>query len=65
MWLNGVGHDDSGFGSGWFLDRVSVRNELSGDEYHFKAARWYRIYYISVFVCVCLIDVLFSLCKVG
>lgn len=41
MWLNSVGHDDSGFGSGWFLDRVSVRNELSGDEYHFKAARWY------------------------
>jgi hypothetical protein len=36
-----VGHDGSGFGSGWFLDNVVVRDEtLRNKEYKFQCGRW-------------------------
>jgi lipoxygenase homology domain-containing protein 1 len=36
-----VGHDGSGFGSGWFLDYVIVRDEtLRNKEYKFQCGRW-------------------------
>jgi lipoxygenase homology domain-containing protein 1 len=36
-----IGHDGSGFGSGWFLDNVVVRDEtLHNKEYKFQCGRW-------------------------
>ena len=36
-----IGHDGSGFGSGWFLDNVVVRDEtLRNKEYKFQCGRW-------------------------
>jgi hypothetical protein len=36
-----IGHDGAGFGSGWFLDNVVVRDEtLRNREYKFQCGRW-------------------------
>lgn len=35
-----IGHDDSGAGSGWFLDNVVVTNEKTGKEWVFNCGRW-------------------------
>jgi hypothetical protein len=36
-----IGHDGSGFGSGWFLDNVVVRDQtLRNKEYKFQCGRW-------------------------
>jgi hypothetical protein len=36
-----IGHDGKGFGSGWFLDNVVVRDEtLRNREYKFQCGRW-------------------------
>jgi hypothetical protein len=36
-----VGHDGSGFGSGWYLDNVIIRDEtLRNKEYKFQCGRW-------------------------
>ena len=36
-----IGHDGSGFGSGWFLDNVIVRDEnVRNTEYKFQCGRW-------------------------
>ena len=35
-----VGHDGSGFGSGWFLDNIVVKEEKSGKEWVFNCGRW-------------------------
>jgi hypothetical protein len=35
-----VRHDNTGVAPGWFLDRVVVRNEESGREWHFPCQRW-------------------------
>ena len=36
-----IGHDGSGFGSGWFLDNVIVKDEtLRNKEYKFQCGRW-------------------------
>jgi len=34
-----IGHDGSGFGSGWFLDKVIVRSG-KGKEYYFLCGKW-------------------------
>ncbi len=36
-----IGHDGSGFGSGWFLDNIVVRDQtLRNKEYKFQCGRW-------------------------
>ena len=35
-----VGHDGSGFGSGWFLDNIVVSAEGSGKEWVFNCGKW-------------------------
>eukprot|EP01121_Diplochlamys_sp_Union-15-3_P013545 TRINITY_DN4215_c0_g1_i1.p1 TRINITY_DN4215_c0_g1~~TRINITY_DN4215_c0_g1_i1.p1 ORF type:complete len:964 (-),score=265.67 TRINITY_DN4215_c0_g1_i1:44-2935(-) len=35
-----IGHDNRGFGPGWFLDKVTIRNESTSQEYYFLAGRW-------------------------
>lgn len=35
-----VGHDGSGFGSGWFLDNIVVTNEKDGKEWVFNCGKW-------------------------
>lgn len=36
-----VGHDGAGFGSGWFLDNIVVRDEtLRNKMYKFQCGRW-------------------------
>lgn len=36
-----IGHDGSGFGSGWFLDNIIIRDEtLRNKEYKFQCGRW-------------------------
>ena len=35
-----IGHDNSGFGSGWFLEKATVRNTITGAEYYFLCGRW-------------------------
>ena len=36
-----IGHNNSGFGLGWFLDKVIVRNESSGNEWYFLCGKWF------------------------
>uniref|UniRef100_A0A6B2KXQ4 PLAT domain-containing protein n=1 Tax=Arcella intermedia TaxID=1963864 RepID=A0A6B2KXQ4_9EUKA len=36
-----IGHDGSGFGPGWFLDKVVVRNEASGQQWFFLSGQWF------------------------
>jgi hypothetical protein len=36
-----IGHDNSGLGSAWFLDKVKLRNERSGQEWIFLSGQWY------------------------
>jgi hypothetical protein len=35
-----IGHDNSGAGPGWFLDRVVVQNPADGSEFVFPCERW-------------------------
>lgn len=35
-----IGHDGSGFGSGWFLDNIIVINEKAGQQWVFNNNRW-------------------------
>eukprot|EP00736_Rhodelphis_marinus_P000918 Rmarinus@m.27357 len=35
-----IGHDGSGFGSGWFLERVTVTNKVTSEKWVFVAQRW-------------------------
>jgi len=35
-----IGHDGSGFGSGWFLDNVVVSVESTGQQWVFNCGRW-------------------------
>jgi hypothetical protein len=35
-----IGHDGTGFGSGWFLDKVYVINPLTGQQFAFLCGRW-------------------------
>jgi len=35
-----VGHDGKGWFSGWYLERVKVRNELTGVEFRFPCGKW-------------------------
>lgn len=35
-----VGHDGSGFGSGWFLDNIIVTNEKDNKKWVFNCGRW-------------------------
>lgn len=35
-----IGHDDSGAGSGWFLEKVTVCREGSGEKIEFPCGRW-------------------------
>lgn len=35
-----IGHDGSGLMSGWFLDKVTVRNETTGQQRYFLCGRW-------------------------
>lgn len=35
-----IRHDDTGFASGWFLDKIIVRNEESGKEWLFPCNNW-------------------------
>jgi len=36
-----IGHNNAGFGADWFLQNVSVRNEINGKDYHFPCGRWF------------------------
>ena len=35
-----IGHDGSGMGSGWFLDKVEVEVDTRGEIYEFTCHRW-------------------------
>jgi hypothetical protein len=35
-----IGHDNSGFGSAWFLDKVVIEDEHTGKQYTFFGQRW-------------------------
>ncbi len=35
-----IGHDGRGFASGWFLDKVFIKNEVSGKTWKFPANCW-------------------------
>jgi hypothetical protein len=35
-----IGHDNSGFGSAWFLDKVVIEDEHTGKQYTFYGQRW-------------------------
>ncbi len=35
-----IGHDGSGFGSGWFLENIIVTNEKTGEKWIFNCNRW-------------------------
>jgi hypothetical protein len=35
-----IGHDNSGFGSAWFLDKVVIEDEHTGKQYTFSGQRW-------------------------
>eukprot|EP01118_Nematostelium_gracile_P009375 TRINITY_DN3151_c0_g1_i3.p1 TRINITY_DN3151_c0_g1~~TRINITY_DN3151_c0_g1_i3.p1 ORF type:complete len:513 (-),score=190.16 TRINITY_DN3151_c0_g1_i3:51-1589(-) len=35
-----IGHDGTGFGAGWYLQDVSVKDSLNNKEYKFPAGRW-------------------------
>eukprot|EP01119_Soliformovum_irregulare_P003103 TRINITY_DN133_c0_g1_i3.p1 TRINITY_DN133_c0_g1~~TRINITY_DN133_c0_g1_i3.p1 ORF type:complete len:710 (+),score=244.05 TRINITY_DN133_c0_g1_i3:779-2908(+) len=35
-----IGHDGKGFGDGWFLDKVFVTNEVSGQRWVFPCGQW-------------------------
>ena len=35
-----IGHDDSGWGAGWFLDKLTIRNEQTGQEFYFLCGKW-------------------------
>jgi len=35
-----IGHDDSGFGSSWFLDKVIVTNEKTEQKWFFLCGKW-------------------------
>lgn len=36
-----IGHDNSGWSAGWFLERVMVLNERTGQQYSFIANKWF------------------------
>jgi len=36
-----IGHNNAGLGADWFLQNVSVRNEINGKDYHFPCGRWF------------------------
>jgi len=35
-----IGHDNSGFGPGWFLEKVIIKNQKTNSTYFFFAGRW-------------------------
>jgi len=35
-----IGHDDSGWGSGWFLDKVVIESSALGKKWEFLCGRW-------------------------
>merc|ERR1711862_749141 len=35
-----IGHDDSGWGSSWYLDKIIIRNEQNGKENYFLCGKW-------------------------
>ncbi|XP_046552078.1 polyunsaturated fatty acid 5-lipoxygenase-like [Haliotis rubra] len=41
--------DDSGFGSSWYVERITVENKSNGDVYIFPVLRWLRPHYHYVF----------------
>ncbi|XP_046331731.1 polyunsaturated fatty acid 5-lipoxygenase-like [Haliotis rufescens] len=41
--------DDSGFGSSWYVERITVENKSNGDVYIFPVFRWLRPHYHYVF----------------
>ena len=36
-----IGHDDSGFGSAWFLDKVLIENPISKKKWYFLCGKWF------------------------
>ena len=36
-----VGHDNKGLGAAWFLEKVKIRNERSGQEWIFLSGKWF------------------------
>ena len=36
-----IGHDNKGFMSGWFLDKVTVTNSATGQSWDFPCGRWF------------------------
>ena len=46
-----IGHDGTGFGSGWFLDNVTVRDQTSNKEYKFQCGRWLDKVLPALFFC--------------
>jgi hypothetical protein len=35
-----IGHDNSGFGASWFLDKVIITNQKSNEQYFFLCGEW-------------------------
>eukprot|EP01091_Cochliopodium_minus_P006324 TRINITY_DN1620_c0_g1_i4.p1 TRINITY_DN1620_c0_g1~~TRINITY_DN1620_c0_g1_i4.p1 ORF type:complete len:245 (+),score=98.47 TRINITY_DN1620_c0_g1_i4:542-1276(+) len=35
-----IGHDNSGIGPGWFLDKVAITNQVTQKQYFFICGRW-------------------------
>eukprot|EP01125_Pyxidicula_operculata_P000601 TRINITY_DN105_c0_g1_i2.p1 TRINITY_DN105_c0_g1~~TRINITY_DN105_c0_g1_i2.p1 ORF type:complete len:1400 (+),score=456.41 TRINITY_DN105_c0_g1_i2:301-4200(+) len=35
-----IGHNNKGFGAGWYLEKVTVRNQTTGEDSFFPAGRW-------------------------
>ncbi len=46
-----IGHDGFGFGSGWYLDNVIVRDQtLRNKEYKFQCGRWLDKVYSKILI---------------
>jgi len=36
-----IGHDNSGFGAAWFLDKIIIANQKSGEKAYFLSGDWF------------------------
>jgi len=36
-----IGHDNSGFGPGWFPDKVIVTNQTTDQKFYFLCGKWF------------------------
>jgi len=36
-----IGHDNSGFGAAWFLEKVAITNKTSSQQWFFLSGKWF------------------------